>query len=141
MTWNTYGEYLSALAKSKPREDPLVTEIRQQLQAEDKERENMKRLDLIGQRFGKLKVLSFAGVRGKAKGTYWMCECDCGTKRAVKGVYLKNGHTKSCTKCAHRLELTGQRFGYWTVLSNAGRRRNKTSKCPSENILNPLNRL
>ena len=125
--WTTYGEYLLHLQKYKPRKDPLVTEIRQQLQVEDKEREeNMKRLELVGQRFGKLKVLSFAGVRGKAKGTYWMCECECGTKRAIKGAYLKSGNTKSCMKCAHRLELTGQRFGHWTVLSNAGRKRNKS---------------
>ena len=34
--------------------------------------------DLTGQRFGRLKVLAFAGRWGKSPAPYWRCLCDCG---------------------------------------------------------------
>lgn len=53
------------------------------------------KLDLVGQRFGRLVVAKESGVniRGNA---LWLCECDCGELRTVVGSNLRNGHTKSC---------------------------------------------
>jgi hypothetical protein len=50
--------------------------------------------DLSSQRFGKLVVVSFAGVVRKK--TLWNCRCDCGECRVVGATNLKSGNTKSC---------------------------------------------
>jgi hypothetical protein len=50
----------------------------------------MKRIDLIGKRFGRLIVNSYAG-KGK-----WECFCDCGNKSIVYGQDLREGKTRSC---------------------------------------------
>ena len=53
-----------------------------------------KRVDLTGQRYGKLAVLAPAeNVGGR---TAWLCRCDCGREAVVKTVHLRSGHTKSC---------------------------------------------
>lgn len=53
----------------------------------------MKRLDLVGQRFGRLLVLEFAGISNHS--TLWKCRCDCGTVRNFFGKAIKKT-TKSC---------------------------------------------
>ena len=61
--------------------------------------------DLIGQRFGKLVVISRAEdyiVPKTGKHTpKWKCICDCGNECIVSGGSLKNGYTKSCG-CLHK---------------------------------------
>ena len=53
-----------------------------------------KKLDLTGQRYGKLTVLTPAeNVGGR---TAWLCRCDCGRETVVKSQHLRAGHTKSC---------------------------------------------
>lgn len=61
------------------------------------------KIDLVGQRYGKLTVLSFAGRRpsGKQKKTVWLCRCDCGNEKIIVGAEMKNGHTTSCG-CVHK---------------------------------------
>lgn len=56
------------------------------------------RTSLIGKRFGKLVVLSYAGDEyiGKDCNSRWVCLCDCGNTSIVGGNKLKTGHTKSC---------------------------------------------
>lgn len=56
--------------------------------------------DLVGQRFGKLTVVSFAGFlefgnQGRI-GSHWECACDCGNSVKVRTKSLLTGHTKSC---------------------------------------------
>lgn len=50
--------------------------------------------DLRGQKFNKWTVLDFVGFRGEA--SFWLCQCDCGTTRAVSGTRLRQGKSKSC---------------------------------------------
>lgn len=52
-------------------------------------------VDMVGQRFGKLKVIKRDGAsnNGQAK---WMCQCDCGNTITVLGPSLRGGKTKSC---------------------------------------------
>lgn len=50
--------------------------------------------DLTGKKFGRLTVVEFA--ESKNGRTYWLCECDCGNKKIVRGAHLKNGDTVSC---------------------------------------------
>jgi hypothetical protein len=53
-----------------------------------------KRLDLVGQRFGRLTALSFDRIEKRI--SFWNCICDCGKKITVNGSSLKLGHTQSC---------------------------------------------
>lgn len=54
------------------------------------------KLDLTGQRFGKLIVISQAPPQGPKKQSAWNCKCDCGNDKIVKTEYLRNGDVKSC---------------------------------------------
>lgn len=54
----------------------------------------MRALDLTGQKFNRWTVLH---RDEKSKGEiYWICKCDCGTVKPVKGSYLKKNRSKSC---------------------------------------------
>jgi len=70
-----------------------------------------KRIDLTGQKFEKLKVVSYVGKTNGGK-TLWECECKCGNIAVVRSDRLKNGDTKSCgcervRKTAERSTLHG----------------------------------
>ena len=54
----------------------------------------MRKISLIGKKFGRLTVLSDAGTKGGR--TYSNCLCDCGKIVVVSNKHLKSGHTKSC---------------------------------------------
>ena len=64
---------------------------------------------MVGKRFGRLVVLSPFDT--PKRGSYWLCECDCGKTKAVSGKSLRTGHTKSCG-CLHdelsSLRITAQ---------------------------------
>lgn len=87
--------------------------------------------DMTNLRFGELIVLGQAEDEITAKGTRhirWLCKCDCGNETITRGASLRNGHTRSCG-CAHSdgamgiglQDITGQKFGRWTVLYENGR--------------------
>ncbi len=52
-------------------------------------------IDLTGQRFGRLVVISRAETDNFGK-IYWLCCCDCGKKVVVRGNQLRRGWTRSC---------------------------------------------
>lgn len=58
------------------------------------------KINLTGQRFGRLVVTSEAGntSAGKAR---WTCLCDCGTTCTIRSTSLRGGITTSCG-CLHR---------------------------------------
>ena len=79
-----------------------------------------KRIDLTGQRFGRLIVLEDVG-RTKSKKVIWRCQCECGNIVDVVSTQLLSGKTQSCGCLRHTTppnyrDLTGQRFGRLTVL-------------------------
>lgn len=53
-----------------------------------------KLIDLTGQRFGRLVVIERA--ENKGKDTAWLCLCDCGKQKVVRGHDLIRGKQKSC---------------------------------------------
>lgn len=55
----------------------------------------MGKIDLTGQRFGRLVVICENG-RAKDRHVLWLCKCDCGSEVTVRGRDLKSGHTTSC---------------------------------------------
>ena len=82
-----------------------------------------KRIDLTGQRFGRLVVENFSHT-DKHGHSMWACLCDCGNRIVTRSSLLLGGKTKSCG-CI-RLEKfdilsPGQRFGRLTVLHRAGK--------------------
>lgn len=52
-------------------------------------------IDLIGQHFGKLEVVNFAGVN-KFQKALWYCKCACGGEKIAIGAALRNGRVTSC---------------------------------------------
>ena len=58
----------------------------------------MRRMNLIGERFGSLVVIDEAPVQDK-RNFRWLCLCDCGTQTVVPTCHLRSGHTKSCGRC------------------------------------------
>jgi len=52
--------------------------------------------DLIGKRFGYLKVLELSYIN-KTYHKYFLCLCDCGNKKIISQVNLISGDTVSCT--------------------------------------------
>lgn len=54
----------------------------------------MRKISLVGQKFGRLRVLEDAGVNNGR--TYSKCLCDCGNIVVVQNKKLRSGNTKSC---------------------------------------------
>lgn len=50
--------------------------------------------NLLNKKFGKLTVVSLDHL-GKG-GTFWLCECECGHHKVVRGSHLTAGDVKSC---------------------------------------------
>ena len=53
-----------------------------------------KLIDMVGQKYGRLTIVSRAendGTRAR-----WNCVCDCGNTTILSGKHIRNGHTKSC---------------------------------------------
>lgn len=44
-------------------------------------------IDITGQRFGRLLVLSYHGSRKKQ--AFWLCRCDCGDNKVVNGKSMR----------------------------------------------------
>lgn len=51
-------------------------------------------IDLTGQQFGRLTVLSRAESCGKR--VRWLCKCSCGKEKVATGYDLRSGNTRSC---------------------------------------------
>lgn len=62
--------------------------------------------DLTGKKFNRLTVIERAG-KDKHGNSLWLCKCDCGNEKIIKGRNLKINHTKSCG-CLHS-ELSKER--------------------------------
>lgn len=70
----------------------------------------------IGDVYGRWTVIGKGKTIKSRK--YWLCECSCEykTTKEVREDGLKNGTSKACSKCGHKIDLTGQQFGYLKVL-------------------------
>ena len=68
-------------------------------------------IDLTGQRFGRLVVISRAPYNSRSNKVMWRCLCDCGNTSDVIAQELRGGTTNSCG-CLHH---EGLKQGYHTV--------------------------
>lgn len=84
-----------------------------------------KRIDLTGQKFGKLTVIGIDNphyTSGGNRVTMWKCICGCGNTLSVSNSNLKYGSTSSCG-CVRHPDLTGLRFGKLKVISRSETRK------------------
>ena len=71
-----------------------------------------KKIDLTGQRFGRLRVIKETEKRNRNGGNViWLCECDCGAVVEVSSENLRRGATKSCG-CYNRDIITKENPKY-----------------------------
>lgn len=89
--------------------------------------------DLTDKVFNNWKVRKYLG------NSMWECECSCGEIREVNQYDLKNNKSKSC---GHNItgprfiDITGETFGKWTVLSYAGNKQwNCRCSCGKEKVV------
>lgn len=52
-------------------------------------------IDLTGKKFGRLTVVKRVGTDNQ-RNPMWLCKCDCGNEKVIRGNGLKSGNTKSC---------------------------------------------
>lgn len=57
-----------------------------------------KRLDLVGQKFGRLIVLKYVG-NNKRRHSQWLCKCDCGNETVIVGSELKRNDKRKTRSC------------------------------------------
>lgn len=80
-----------------------------------------KRRNIIGERYGLLKVVSFSGYNPnyKRKEEMYYCICDCGNSTTANKSSLLKGEKKSCGCIRGKnnfVDLTGKKFGKLTVI-------------------------
>lgn len=51
-------------------------------------------LDLTGERYGRLQVIKYVGIKDTHKA--YLCKCDCGNKKVITSSDLRSGKVKSC---------------------------------------------
>ena len=67
-----------------------------------------------GMKFNHWTVIEYSHTN-KHRIKYFLCQCDCGTKRKIRGTSLLQGTSKACSKQCEN-NIIGQTFGKWTVL-------------------------
>lgn len=71
------------------------------------------RIDLTGQKFGKLTVLRYDHTE-KPRGTaFFQCLCDCGNMVFVASGHLKNKHTQSCGCLQKEIAILNSKGNTW----------------------------
>jgi len=62
----------------------------------------MQLIDLTGQRFGRLLVLGRSDRQTGGMAT-WVCRCDCGVTKVIRGAHMRSGRSTSCGCLAREL--------------------------------------
>ena len=68
----------------------------------------MKIIDLTGQKFGRLTVIKQNGILSSGKSgrlKAWLCQCDCGNTKTIRGCDLRSGDVSSCGCYKRELSL------------------------------------
>lgn len=80
----------------------------------------------IGNTYGKLTVLEKVNrPEGRPKGAYWLCKCECGNTKIVRGADMRAGGVRSCGCLYGKHSIkdeTGKKYGKLTVLSQTENR-------------------
>lgn len=90
-------------------------------------KKSKRRLDLVGNRYNTLTVISRNEELSKPNSTYWNCVCDCGAEVVMSNSNLRFKEKPSHLGCPLKKppynfdDLTGRRFGRLTVVKTCGR--------------------
>jgi hypothetical protein len=92
------------------------------------------RVDMTGKRLGHWTVVA-RDPRFAAGGSVWVCRCDCGAERTMRGVLLRR-YWPQCHECKRKtvyqpprtatkrntnlIDETGRRHGTWVVIARGG---------------------
>lgn len=81
----------------------------------------------IGNVYGKLSVIARAEKpEGRPAGAYWLCQCECGNKKVIRGADLRRGGVNSCG-CLYGkhtiIDETGKKYGKLTVIEQVEERK------------------
>ena len=60
-----------------------------------------KRLDITGERYGRLVALAFVGIHASNGQSIWRFQCDCGGITETRATFVRSGITTSCG-CARK---------------------------------------
>ena len=71
--------------------------------------------NLTNQRFGRLTALFQLDEKASNGERLWLCQCDCGGTKAVKGSHLISDNVRSCG-CLRNKKIAGKRFGKLTAI-------------------------
>ena len=81
--------------------------------------------NLKGQQFGLWTVVNRSETK-RSDGAYWICKCDCGTERTIRGGILVQGKTKSCG-CDKKVldDFTGMKIGRLTPMEYLNKKKDR----------------
>lgn len=85
------------------------------------------RINIAGQKFGRLTVIKYAYTIKKI--AFWLCKCECGNEKIVRGNDLRRGKIKSCG-CFRKDNLTTHKLTHsklYRIWANLKKRCNDTS--------------
>ena len=70
----------------------------------------MQRLNLTGQRFGKLTAISVADITSTGQ-SMWLCRCDCGKEKVIFIGNIRSGKQTSCG-CSRKGNINSMKHGH-----------------------------
>jgi hypothetical protein len=88
-------------------------------------------INITNKRFGKLTVLGFHSVN-KDRSALWLCKCDCGREKIVRGTHLRRGTVQSCCCLLKNTGINNKNYKgieeisgayLYTILDSAKRRK------------------
>lgn len=80
----------------------------------------MNKIDLTGQKFGRLTVLKDSGQREKSGDVKWLCLCDCGNTVIVNVQNLKRGNNISCGCYQRELTQFNKKYNTYELYDTYG---------------------
>ena len=106
----------TSIKKTKKAEKPKKTEKTEKTEKAEKTEKKKKKADkcpnLVGNRYGRLKVMALDEPHASYR--MWRCHCDCGDEITIREGNLLSGNTRSCGCLAG---LKGEVFGNLTVIT------------------------
>ncbi len=64
---------------------------------------------MVGKKYGLLKIVAVAELKNKAQHKAYLCECDCGNQKIIVGASIRAGRSKSCGCLSKRSQFTSSR--------------------------------
>jgi len=74
---------------------------RKKLQRAQTKRRRHVPIDETGKRYGLMTVVRQSPKSVPYGGATWLCVCDCGRTRTVRGIALRRGDARSCSRLRH----------------------------------------